>query len=96
MADYVKHVDGKHTLFLIPVKEDEGKTIYLDFTRVAKPALTKDKRTKKYDEEKGPSFGYEVYRATEYVGYLQECKLTLRNFQRFGTNKGYSLFVEDA
>ena len=26
MAEYVKHVDGKYILFLIPVKEDNGKT----------------------------------------------------------------------
>ncbi len=95
MADYKKHVDGKHTLFLIPVKEDDGKTIYLDFTRVARPALTKDKR-KKFDEERGPEFGTEVYRALEYVEYLQECDLTVRNHHRFGTSKGYALFVEDA
>ena len=95
MTDYVKHVDGKHTLFLIPVKESDGKTIYLDFTRVARPALTKDKRAKRYDEERGPSFGFEVHKAMEYVEYLQDCDITVRNFQRFGTNKGYSLFVED-
>lgn len=95
MSAYVKHVDGKHTLFLIPVKESDGKTIYLDFTRVAKPALSKDKRNK-HDDERGPDFGFEVYRATEYVEYLQECDLTARNFQRFGTSKGYSLFIEDA
>jgi hypothetical protein len=96
MAEYVKHVDGKHTLFLIPVKEDDGKTIYLDFTRVARPALTKDRHKQTFDDERGPDFGTEVYRATEYVEYLQECNLTIRNHQRFGTRKGYSLFVEDA
>ena len=95
MADYVKHVEGKHTLFLIPVKEDDGKTIFLDFTKVARPALAKDRKAK-HAEERGPEFGTEVYRASEYVEYLQECNLTLRNFQRFGTNKGYALFVEDA
>jgi hypothetical protein len=95
MTDYVKHTDGKYTLFLIPVKEADGKTIYLDFTRVAKPALKKD-QYEQFDHETGPDFGTVVYRASEYVGYLKECDLTIRNFQRFGTRTGYSLFIEDA
>jgi hypothetical protein len=94
MANYVKHVDGTHTLFLIPIKEDSGKTIYLDFSRVAKPAITND-RLGKHEDEKGPEFGFEVYRAGEYVDYLRDCNLNVHNFQRFGTNKGYSLFVEN-
>lgn len=93
MANYVKHVEGKHTLFLIAIKEDEGKTIYLDFSRVAKSALNKDSHGE-HGDEKGPEFGFEVYRAGEYVDYLRECNLNIHNFQRFGTNKGYSLFVE--
>ena len=94
MSKYEKYVDGKHVLFLIPIKEDSGKTIYLDFSVLAKPALTKDCKEEHVDE-KGPEFGFEVYRAAEYVNYLRECKLNIHNFQRFGTNKGYSLFVEN-
>ena len=93
MADYVKHTEGKHTLFLIPIKEDSGKTIYLDFSRVASPAINQDRKGE-HGDETGPEFGYEVYRAGEYAEYLRECKLTVHNFQRFGTNKGYALFVE--
>ena len=95
MADYSKHGEGRNTLFLIPIKEDGGKTIYLDFTRIAKPAL-KDDLGNNHETEKGPCFGMVVYRAIEYVEYLQDCKLTIYNFQCFNTTKGYSLFVEDA
>lgn len=96
MADYVKHVEGDHTLFLIPVREDDGKMIYLDFTRVARDALKSDNKAK-HTEERGPDFGMAVYRAEQYVEYLQECPtLSARNFHRYGTRKGYSLFVEDA
>jgi hypothetical protein len=95
MADYLKHESGKYTLFLIPIKEDDNKTIYLDFTRVAKPALKED-RKHEYKEELGPDFGFSVYHALQYAEYLRdECNLNVRNFQRFGTNKGYSLFVEE-
>lgn len=92
MAEYVKHVDGKFVLFLIPVKEDNGKTIYLDFSKIALSALTMDTKCD-HASERGPEFGIEVHRASEYVEYLRECKLNVYNYQRYGTN-GYSLFVE--
>ena len=94
MAEYVKHVDGKYILFLIPVKEDNGKTIYLDFSKIALSALTMDTKDN-HKSESGPEFGIEVHRASEYVEYLRECKLNVYNYQRYGTN-GYSLFVENA
>ena len=94
MADYIKHKSGKSTLFLIPIKEDDDKTIYLDFTRNAKPALKEDRKGD-HKEETGPDFGFVVYRATEYADYLKECDIHIRNFHRFSTSKGYSLFVED-
>lgn len=94
MADYIKHESGKHTLFLIPIKEDSGKTIFLDFSRLAKQALRED-RKQKHTEEKGPDFGFTVHYATEYAEYLRGVKLNVHNFQRYSTNKGYSLFVED-
>lgn len=93
MAEYVKHVDGKYVLFLIPVKEDNGKTIYLDFSRSALSALKMD-NNEDHETESGPEFGSEVYRASNYVEYLRDCKLTVYNYQRYVTN-GYSLFIEN-
>ncbi len=94
MAEYVKHVDGKYVLFLIPVKEDNGKTIYLDFSKIALTALRMDSEDE-HETESGPEFGTEVHRASNYVEYLRDCKLTVYNYQRYVTN-GYSLFVENA
>ena len=95
MADYVKHIDGKYVLFLIPVKEDDGKIIYLDFSKPALSAIHMDTGNG-HDSEKGPEFAHESHRATEYVEYLRECKLNVYNFHRYETNDGYSLFVENA
>jgi len=94
MADYVKHVEGKYVLFLIPVKEDNGQTIYLDFSKVAMPAIRTDSDSD-HKSESGPEFGFEVHRAGEYVEYLRECKLNVHNFHRYETKSGYSLFVEN-
>ena len=94
MANYVKHVDGKYVLFLIPIKEDGDQIIYLDFSKVALPAISID-RESNHNSEKGPEFGIELHRATEYVEYLRECKLNVYNFHRYETKNGYSLFVEN-
>jgi len=95
VADYVKHVEGKYVLFLIPVKEDDGKTIYLDFSKIAMSAIKIDNGSD-HESERGPEFGIEVHRAGEYVEYLRECKLNVYNFHRYETKSGYSLFVENA
>ncbi len=92
MGNYVKHTQGKNNLFLISVKDEDEHTIYLDFTGLAKGALGKDTD---HADEKGPNFGFEVYKASEYAEYLRECHITIRNFHRFNTRKGYSLFVEN-
>ena len=92
MADYVKHEDGDRSLFLIPVKQIDRTTIYLDFTKMASGAL---KRDKTFDEEKGPNFAQEVHKANEYAEYLQDCKLNQHNLHRYGT-KDYTLFAENA
>lgn len=94
MADYVKHVDGKYVLFLIPIKEDDGKIIYLDFSKAALSAIRLDSKNE-HDSEKGPEFGIELHRATEYVEYLRKCKLNVYNFHRYETKGGYSLFIEN-
>ena len=94
MDTYVKHTQGKDNLFLISVKNEDEHVIYLDFTRLAKGALGKDTR-QNHNSEKGPNFGFEVHKASEYAEYLRECHITLRNFHRFNTRKGYALFVEN-
>jgi len=94
MAEYVKHVDGKYVLFLIPVKEDEGKLIYLDFSKIALSAIRVDSESG-HDSEKGPEFGIELHKAIDYVDYLRKCKLTIYNIHRYETKSGYSLFVEN-
>ena len=94
MAEYVTHTQGKRVLYLVPITEIDEGTIYLDFTSVAKPANTKDKRAG-HDSEKGPNFGHEVHRALEYAEYLQDCKLTKYNVHKYNTRRGYSLFTEN-
>lgn len=93
MADYVKHTEGKKSLYLIPVVESDDGIIYLDFTRPANGAL-RDDRKDKFDQEKGPGFGFAVMRAVEYADFLRtDCNITPRNFQRFNTRNGYNLFL---
>ena len=94
MAEYVKHVDGKYVLFLIPVKEDEGKVIYLDFSKIALSAIRTD-ASSDHASEKGPDFGIELRKAIKYVTYLRGCKLNIYNLHRYETKDGYSLFVEN-
>jgi homoserine acetyltransferase len=91
MVNYVKHVDGDNTFFLVPVKTDTEGTICLDVTRIMRGAINKDRRGN-YEAENGPNFGIEMARAMQHADFLSgECNIHAGNFHKYSNRRGYLL-----
>ena len=90
MANYVKRTEGKRTFYLIPLREVDGTTTFLDCSYLVRGAIKRDK-SEGHSPEKGPEFAHEIMRAVDYAEYVAE-HMTERNLYKFNT-KNYSMFI---
>ena len=91
MTEFVKAESGDKLLYLVKLDKhtNDNKEIFMDATEVLKDAEAED-RQRGY-EERGPSFVFELTKATEYANYVSGCS-TAENFHLFNDAR-YTFFA---
>jgi hypothetical protein len=86
-----KIVEGRNVSYVAPLnKMIEDYPLFMDATRIIEDAIRRDRRNG-YEAEKGPHFGIEHHRVSEYVGYVSEW-INRENFYKFDT-RWYRFFL---